>query len=80
MVPDNLNWQPVESSNLRHVAFEYTQEDGKIGNLYVRFKSNSVYLYRGVPVEEYVGLLASESKGKYLHAHIKNRYSYTKLN
>lgn len=45
-------------------------------HLYLKFRSGDVYCYRGVPVERYEGLLAADSKGKYVRAHILNRYPY----
>ena len=44
-----------------------------------KFCSGDVYCYRGVPVERYEGLLAADSKGKYVRAHILNRYAYQRI-
>lgn len=48
-------------------------------HLYLKFCSGDVYCYRGVPVERYEGLLAADSKGKYVRAHILNRYAYQRI-
>ena len=61
----------VESSNV--VAIGY-----KKNNLYVDFKSGS-YVYYDVPQKIYDGLLAAESKGKYMWAHVRDVYSYMRL-
>ena len=61
----------VVSSNV--VAVGYKDND-----LYVDFKSGS-YVYKDVPKEIYNALLASESKGKFMWAHIRDRYDYVRL-
>lgn len=86
MVPDNLNWQPVQSSNLLEVAYHFPHPNdmaepaGGPGDLYVKFggggRTETVYVYRSVPQHEFVHLLAAESKGKYLNASIKGKYDY----
>lgn len=65
---------PVSSSNIAAIGYD---EDNQL--LEVEFKNGSVYSYSGVPVGEYEGFINSDSKGAYLHANIKNRYSFTKL-
>jgi hypothetical protein len=40
---------------------------------------SGVYRYTGVPREVYEGLLAAESKGRYMHAHVLRRYPYELL-
>ena len=47
--------------------------------LEIEFNSGSVYDYAGVPQGEYDGFMGADSKGKYFHANIKNRYSFVKL-
>lgn len=61
----------VVSSNV--VAIGYENND-----LYVDFKSGS-YVYKDVPREIYDALLVAESKGKFMWAHIRDRYDYTRL-
>lgn len=61
----------VVSSNV--VAIGYKDND-----LYVDFKSGS-YVYKDVPKEIYNALLAAESKGKFMWAHIRDRYDYVRL-
>lgn len=65
-------WQPVDSSNI-----EAVQYDADTGTLGVRFRNGGVYSYRGVPAEVAVGLVQSDSPGKYFHQIIK--YSYETL-
>lgn len=65
---------PVSSSDIASIGYD---EDNQI--LEVEFNSGSVYQYSGVPSSEYNGIMNADSKGKYLHANIKNRYPFVKL-
>ena len=65
---------PVSSSDIASIGYD---EDTQ--TLEVEFKNGSVYQYSGIPSTEHDGIMNSDSKGKYLHANIKNRYSYVKL-
>ena len=65
---------PVSSSDIASIGYD---EDDQI--LEVEFNSGSVYQYSGVPSSEYNGIMNADSKGKYLHANIKNRYPFVKL-
>jgi len=47
--------------------------------LYLRFRSGDVYGYRGVTAEQYEELLAADSKGTYVRAHILNQYPYQRI-
>ena len=64
----------VTSSNIRTVGYE---TDNQI--LEIEFNSGAVYQYANVPISEYEGLMNADSKGKYFHANIKDRYSFEKL-
>jgi hypothetical protein len=65
---------PVSSSNISAIGYETETQ-----TLEIEFLSGGVYQYAGVSVEEYEALMNADSKGKYFHANIKNRYSFTKL-
>lgn len=56
----------VKSSHLSSVGYDPIKQV-----LEIRFKNGSVYQYKDVPQEHYVGLLDSDSKGDYHHANIK---------
>lgn len=64
----------VTSSNVCSIGY-----DEDTATLEVEFNSGAVYQYFGVPLEEHEGLMNSDSKGKYLNANIKPRYSVSKL-
>lgn len=65
---------PVTSSNIRSIGY-----DSDSLTLEVEFNYGSVYQYAGVPLGEHEGLMNADSKGKYLNANIKGRYSFVKL-
>jgi len=64
----------VSSSHIRAVGY-----DPESSILEVEFNDDSVYQYTGVPQGEFDAMMASDSKGKYLHARIKDRYPYSRL-
>lgn len=64
----------VSSSNVGSVGY-----DEKLQILYIRFLNGSLYIYKGVPVIEFQGLLNAASVGSYLHRNIKNVYPYERL-
>ncbi len=65
---------PVSSSNISAIGYDSDSE-----MLEVEFTNGAVYSYSGVTLGEYDGFMNADSKGKYLHANIKGRYSYVKL-
>jgi hypothetical protein len=69
-----MDRQPVDSSTIANVAY-----DPATMTLEVGFRSGSTYQYFDVPEALYQEFLSSESKGKFLHANIKNSYRYTRI-
>lgn len=65
---------PVSSSNVASIGYD---EDSQ--TLEIEFNDGSVYQYFGVPSGEHDGIMNADSKGKYLNANIKKRYSFVKL-
>ena len=63
---------PVESSNVKAVGYDGT-------NLFVSFKTNTLYVYFDVPEMVYDGMMQAASKGSFLHQHVINQYRYEKL-
>lgn len=63
-------WTPVRSSNVRAVAWRR----GK--GLGVWFHNGKIYWYPDAPFGEYKAIMASHSKGKYLHYFIKSAYPH----
>lgn len=64
---------PVSSSNISSIGYD---SDSQV--LQIEFHDGSVYDYSGVPPDEHAGIMSADSKGKYLHANIKNRYSFVR--
>ena len=62
---------PVESSMINAVGY-----DRESRRLQVIFNTGQVYCYEGVPPEVFEGLLAADSKGRYMRAHIIAVYPY----
>jgi len=69
----NVELTPVTSSTID--AFGY---DPALNELYVQFKSGSVYTYTQVEPEVYSALCEAESFGKFLNVNIKGQYEYIK--
>lgn len=69
---DKMNMSPVTSSDIASIGYEH-------GTLHIRFHRGGLYAFFDVPESVYEGLINASSHGRYFHAHIKNRYHYTKL-
>lgn len=69
-----IKWETVDSSNVRRVAY-----DEKSQTVCVEFHNGGLYTYAGVDYDVYMGLVGSESVGKYLNNVIK-MYPYVKFN
>ena len=59
----------VESSMIQAVGYDPTTNV-----LEVAFNSGRTYCYEGVPPEVYAGLMAADSKGRYMRAEIIGMY------
>lgn len=58
-------------------AIDYDERDDR---LTVRFASGGRYAYFGVPRAEYRAFLDADSKGRFFHHRILNRYPFARLN
>jgi len=65
---------PVTSSNLISVGY-----NPATATLEIEFKAGTVYQYDGVPQNVFESLMQASSHGSYFAAHIRDRYSTTKL-
>lgn len=63
----------VKSTNLKSVGY-----DSKRKILEIQFHNNRIYHYLNVPLEIYKGLISAESKGRYHHKNIVNKFQYRK--
>ena len=60
---------PVESSMIQALGY-----DAKTRKLEIVFNSGQTYCYEGVPSKVHKGLLAADSKGRYMRAEIIDVY------
>jgi hypothetical protein len=65
---------PVESSSLASVGY-----DANSRSLEVQFVHGAIYVYSDVPLEVFEGLMAAESKGRYLNSNIRDVYQDFKV-
>lgn len=65
---------PVTSTNILSVGYDPDQEI-----LEIEFVRGTVYQYFGVPMGVYEGLMAADSKGRFVDANVKNTYAFVKL-
>lgn len=66
--------EPVISSGIRSLGF-----DPRNHVLDMEFAGGAVYRYFGVPASVYRRAMAAESKGRFVNAHIRDRYPFRKL-
>ncbi len=62
----------IKSSNLK--SAEWQDE-----TLTVEFQKGGIYKYYNLPEDVYLSLLRSQSKGKFFHQNIVNRYNYERV-
>ena len=67
-----VDMQQVESSNIEAIGY-----DEMAGELVVQFKTGRSYRYSDIDLDEYNGLMESESKGRYFAQNIKGIYNFT---
>lgn len=64
----------VASSNIASIGYDEPSQ-----TLEVEFSNGSVYQYYNVPQGLYDQLMQEGSKGRFLHAYIKNSYPYSRV-
>ena len=64
----------VRSSHIRSVGYNKDQSC-----LEIKFKNREVYQYHDVPVDVWKGLMASMSKGQYMHKNVRGKYKHKRL-
>ena len=65
---------PVSSSHIEEVGY-----DSSIETVFVRFKNNSLYIYKGVCESEFENLRTASSVGAYLRQYYMDNYPYEKI-
>lgn len=71
---EQMDREPVDSSTILSVGFEPAT-----GTLEIEFKKGGLYQYYNVPNEMYEQLMASDSKGRFLHVYIKPSYPCSRV-
>jgi hypothetical protein len=71
---ESLDWELFESKLLAAAAYLAPRRI-----LYLRFHSGEVYRYFTFAAEQYLEFIEAESKGRFFHSHIRNRFPYQKL-
>jgi uncharacterized protein len=71
---ETMERELVPSSTVLSVGYDLPSE-----TLEIEFKSGGLYQYYNVPEMIYQQLMASDSKGQFLHAYIKNRYPFSRV-
>ena len=61
----------VQSGNIDAVGY-----DSELGELHVRFKSQSTYVYQGVPPDVHERMMLSASKGQFHAREVKDLYPF----
>jgi KTSC domain-containing protein len=70
-----MRLKPLESEML--VAAGYDQ---KSHSLQVVFRTGEKYRYKNVPLFVYERLISADSKGRFMHKYVLNRFDYERMN
>ena len=66
---------PVQSTNIHSIGYKADTQ-----TLTIKFRvSGQTYEYYNVPQNLYEGLMASESKGKYINDNIRSQFNYRRV-
>jgi len=66
--------QRVDSSSLASVGY-----DAAARILEVEFRKGRIYQYHGVGAKRFAQLMNAESKGRFMNAHIRTAYCFTRV-
>jgi hypothetical protein len=72
--PAQMRRKPVESSSLASVGY-----DKATRTLEVEFRKGRLYRYHEVGAEIYERLMTADSKGRFMNAHIRTAYRFTRV-
>lgn len=62
-----MDMTPVDSDAVDAIGYQN-------GTLSITWKGGKTYIYPGVPAATYQGLMAAESKGKFIAMHIRKQH------
>ena len=69
-----MRWHVVQSSSIARIGYDPARRE-----LGVAFLHGGTYVYAGVAAAVFEAFQAAESKGRFFHAHILDRYSFRRL-
>lgn len=64
----------VKSSNIDSIGYNESKKQ-----LFVKFRNDTIYVYKDVPIEVWENFQNAESKGKFVYYELRNMYDYEKL-
>lgn len=64
----------VKSSNIQSISYKPEEKE-----LYVGFKTGSLYKYKDVPSARHKAFMNAESHGKFFHKKIKGKFDFVKV-
>jgi len=67
----------VENVKSSHIKAAWYDPDSN--TLFVQFRNGDVYKYAEVPEEVWQNFLLADSLGKYMHRHIKGKFTHAKV-
>jgi len=70
----NIIWTNVVSSNIQSIRHDPHEQ-----MLQIRFRDGNIYQFTGVPQSIYYAFIASPSKGKFFHSHIRGAFTSEKV-
>lgn len=65
--------QVVASTAISSVSYNFINDE-----VTINFTDGSTYIYYGVDVDTYVGLIRSSSKGAYFNENIRNAFNFSR--
>ena len=64
----------IKTEQLRSTALASATYDNETLDLDITFNNGGTYTHHNVPQEEFDGLVAADSPGRYWHANLKDKY------
>ena len=69
-----MRLKPVDSEMLLAAGY-----DEKSHSLFAEFRTGETYRYKNVPSFIYTGLMSADSKGRYMHKYVLERFDYERV-
>lgn len=72
-------WKPVDSSNVKEIAYMPDLSGNGKHILAVRFLNHSEYRYYGVSLATYTAMLVAQSKGRFVLQRLRDQYPFERV-